>query len=351
MAPTPLEQILREQIDHLGPIRLDRFMDLCLTHPEHGYYSQASAIGGDSNQGDFITAPEVSQMFGEMIAVWIMSTWQALDQPDQLQLVELGPGRGTMMSDIMSVLKNQSALMSGLKLFVMDASETRWRDKLSSYHVTPLTDLQELDTSAPMIVIGNEFFDALPVRQFVRIGEGQDAQWGETHVYASDEGLGLCQTITALPAMLADEQALELEVLEHCAAAGFIVDTLAAKLREARGAALFLDYGYHHSPGQSTLQAVRGHEKVDPLSQPGETDLTTLVNFGMLKDAARAAGCQVSDITNQGDFLRALGIDQRSVDLAKANPDRAKEIGGQLHRLTADEEMGVLFKALSFWHI
>ena len=200
----------------------------------------------------------------------------------------------------------------------MDASETRWRDKLSSYDVTPLNDLEDLDTSIPMVAIGNEFFDALPVRQFVRIGEGQDAQWGETHIYASDEGWACAKPIQR-PAMLADEQTLELEVLEHCAAAGFIVDTLAAKLREARGAALFLDYGYHHSPGQSTLQAVRGHEKVDPLSQPGETDLTTLVNFGMLKDAARAAGCQVSDITNQGDFLRALGIDQRSVDLAKAN--------------------------------
>ena len=172
-------------------------MDLCLTHPEHGYYSQASAIGGDSNQ-DFITAPEVSQMFGEMIAVWIMSTWQALNQPDQLQLVELGPGRGTMMSDIMSVLKNQSALMSGLKLFVMDASETRWRDKLSSYDVTPLNDLEDLDTSIPMVVIGNEFFDALPVRQFVRIGEGQRLN-GAKHTSMRRMKVGLCQTITALP--------------------------------------------------------------------------------------------------------------------------------------------------------
>jgi len=348
---TPLERILREQIDQMGPIRLDRFMDLCLTHPDHGYYSQASAIGGDSNQGDFVTAPEVSQMFGEMIAVWIVSTWQALGQPERLNLIELGPGRGTMLADIMSVLKGQTALMAGLKLFVLDASDTRWREKLATYDVTPLNDLQDLDTNAPMIVIGNEFFDALPVRQFVRIGDDENAQWGETHVYAADDGLGLCQTITALPSMLADEKALELEVLEHCAAAGFIVDTLAAKLREARGGALFLDYGYHHSPGQSTLQAVRDHQKVDPLSEPGETDLTTLVNFGMLRDAARAAGCHVSDITNQGDFLRALGIDQRSVDLATANPARAKEIGGQLHRLTADEEMGVLFKALSFWHI
>ena len=178
MVPTPLEQILREQIDHLGPIRLDRFMDLCLTHPEHGYYSQASAIGGDSNQGDFITAPEVSQMFGEMIAVWIMSTWQALNQPDQLQLVELGPGRGHHDVRYHECLKKPVSLMSGLKLFVMDASETRWRDKLSSYDVTPLNDLEDLDTSIPMVVIGNEFFDALPVRQFVRIGEGPRGSMG-----------------------------------------------------------------------------------------------------------------------------------------------------------------------------
>ena len=348
---TPLEKIIREHIDQTGPIRLDRFMEFCLTHPDYGYYSQANAIGGASNSGDFITAPEVSQMFGEMLAVWIMSTWQALGQPERLGLIELGPGRGTMLADILSALKNQPALMSGLQLHVLDSNPTRWREKLSNHAVNHITRLDQLQTDVPLIAIGNEFFDALPVRQFVRIGEGAEAQWGETHIYADAENLGLCQTITALPAILDDDISASLEIVEHCAMAGFFVDILASTLRQNRGAALFLDYGYHHQPGQSTLQAVRGHEKVDPLSEPGRTDLTSLVNFGMLQAAARASGCQVSDITNQGDFLRALGIDQRSVDLARANPDRAAEIGRQLHQLTADEEMGVLFKALSFWYI
>lgn len=364
--PTPLEEVLFEQIEAGGPIRLDHYMDLCLSHPEHGYYAQHQAIGGaqDSDKpGDFITAPEVSQMFGEMLAVWVVSTWSALGSPGQLNLIELGPGRGTLMADMLSVLKNQSELMAGLNLYVVDVNAQRWQEKLGDYQVKRIDTLEDLDNQSPTIVVGNEFLDALPIRQFLRMGEVQEGaekaqpSWAETYVYHhKDEGpgkgpghLALCQSLAALPGGL--KVADDIEVFELNSQASRWADQIAARIKACGGAGLFIDYGYYHAPGQSTLQALRQHQSVDPLSTPGKADITALVDFSMLKAAATAGGCVVSDIVPQADFLRALGIDQRSADLARANPERAVELGQQLHRLTADDQMGQLFKAFSFWSL
>jgi SAM-dependent MidA family methyltransferase len=332
-----------------GPLTVERYMALCLGHPAHGYYMTRDPFGTD---GDFTTAPEVSQMFGELIGLWAAEVWRLMGAPRPFRLIELGPGRGTLMSDLLRAARIVPGLLEAADIHLVETSpalKARQQEKLSSAPV-PVTwhaALSEVQ-AGPAIVVANEFFDALPIRQYVRTEGG----WCERLVgLGEDEGLsfGLAAEADArLPHMgnIGD-------VLEWAGVALDIVQDLAARLVGQGGAALLIDYGHSASAFGDTLQAVKRHAFSDPLSEPGEADLTVHVDFARLTEAARSWGAAVHGSIPQSDFLRALGIEARAKALqANATADQAADVESALHRLTdaAPAGMGSLFKVIAISH-
>lgn len=327
---TPVEQLLRREIALSGPLTVARYMELCLAHPEHGYYRTRDPLG---RAGDFITAPEISQMFGEMIGIWIASVWEQMGRPE-FRLIELGPGRGTLMADARRVLtqlgvreaavpwlvETSPALMEEQAKRVKDA---RWAARLADV------------PGGAFILIANEFLDALPVRQFLKSREG----WRERLVGIRDDRLafGLSEPLPG------KDRAPVGAWREVSPAADAVTAEIAHRLAEARGAALIIDYGYRRAdrPEGPTLQAVRSHARTDPLERPGEADLTWLIDFDAVGSALKNADVRLGE---QGEFLARLGIGRRAAALADARPDEAGDIADALERLTAPEAMGRLFK-------
>ncbi|MCJ2083584.1 class I SAM-dependent methyltransferase [Methylobacterium sp. J-090] len=341
---TPLFAILREEILATGPIPLARYMDLCLGHPVHGYYRTRDPLGAS---GDFTTAPEISQMFGELIGIWIAATWGAMGAPADLVLVELGPGRGTLMADALRALARAApTLRPALHLVetspVLRAAQA---ERLSGFAPTWHEGLATLPPG-PALVVANEFFDALPVRQFQRTERG----WHERCVGLSPEGDRLAFGLSAEPDPRIDAHAPVGVTLTLPGAALDIVRTLARRLARDRGALLAIDYG-HARPGfGDSLQAVAQHRFVDPLAAPGEADLTTHVDFSALARAASAEGARVHGPIDQRDFLQALGLRERAEHLStKATPQQAVRIAAAVARLTDPTRrgMGSLFKVMA----
>ncbi len=344
---TALAEDIRERIRRDGPISIATYMELCLHHPEHGYYRRGRPIGAG---GDFITAPEVSQMFGELIGLWCAAVWQAMGEPQRLHLVELGPGRGTLLADALRAAGTVSAFRDAIDLHLVEVS-----DSLRAEQATMLADAQptwhdclETVPPGPVLVVANEFFDALPVRQFERI----DGTWQERVVALAPSPQALRFTTTGL---------VPVEVGLGCAPSGAIVErapareALAAALAERvaadRGATLVIDYGYEQAGPGDTLQAMRRHRRHDVLEDPGAADLTAHVDFSSLGTAARQAGASVFGPVHQRQFLRALGIDARASRLRQgASTQQATEIDAALRRLTGAHGMGALFKAMAFAH-
>ena len=339
---------LRVEIERLiafeGPMTVERYMALCLGHPVYGYYRTRDPLGA---QGDFTTAPEISQMFGELIGLWSAEVWRAMGEPSPVRLVELGPGRGTLMADALRAARVLPAFRSATAVHLVETSPAlRARQEAAlvpagasvSWH----GDLAEVP-DGPAIVVANEFFDALPIRQFV----GTERGWCERLVGLSEGGLAFG---------LAPEPARDVPLpvrpgatLEWPAAGVALIGTLAARLAAQGGAALIIDYGHARSGFGDTLQAVRAHAYADPLADPGEADLTAHVDFAMLASAARSAGVTVHGPVLQGDFLRALGIDARAAAIRqRATPVQGDAIDAAVARLTGSGEgqMGELFKVL-----
>jgi SAM-dependent MidA family methyltransferase len=324
---------------------VEAFMRLCLHDPEFGYYATRPALGPE---GDFITAPMVSQMFGELIGLWAVDTWTRLGQPAPFRLVEMGPGDGTLMADVLKAARVVPTFRACAEVWLVETSaplKARQQERLADHGLRWAKTLAEVPGDAPMIVIANELLDCLPARQFVRTERG----WAERRVGIDAAGaliFGLSPAPEGFtpPARLADVAPGAL--IEISPAQEALGTELGARIARDGGAALFIDYGRErHEPGD-TLQALMGHRKVDVLATAGEADLTVHADFPAFAAAARAAGAATTPIIGQGDFLRALGIDLRASALAKARPDQANVITRQHHRLTAPGEMGRLFKVV-----
>jgi SAM-dependent MidA family methyltransferase len=332
--PTPLARLIRAEIAATGPMTLARYMELCLLHPRHGLYATRDPLGAG---GHFVTAPEISQMFGELIGAWVASLWHEMGRP-AFRLVELGPGRGTLMADALRVLAAAGAARAA-EVWLVEASAALRAEQArrlpGARWAARLEDVPE----GPAIVLANEFLDALPVRQFLKTAEG----WRERVVgVAPDEQGALRWGLSdALPAHDAAPLAAWAEISP---AAALVTAEIARRLAAAPGAALIVDYGYRVAdrPPGPTLQALRNHAPADPLAAPGEADLTWLIDFDAVARGLAAAGARVA-VTGQGAFLARLGIGQRAAALARA-PGQAEATADALERLTGADAMGTRFK-------
>ncbi len=348
---TALEAILREMILESGPISLERYMALALGHPVHGYYRTKVAIGAE---GDFITAPEISQMFGELIGLWCVEVWRLMGAPASFHLVELGPGRGTLMSDALRAARIAPDFLAALDVHLVEISlplRERQRAALEGrgFKVAWHASVSEIPPG-PAIIIANEFFDALPVRHYLH----RDGGWRERLVGLDEEGrltfgLGAAHE-TAIAAQGEPDDILEVGV-----AALRLMTQLGVRIVTQGGALLAIDYGYSEPARGETLQAVRGHKFVDPLADPGEADLTAHVNFTALARAAKGAGAAVHGPLPQGQFLTRLGIFERAAILERgATPEQAAAINKALDRLAGEgpgfdvaTDMARLFKVIA----
>lgn len=338
-----LDQLIA-RIQNDGPISLSDYMGECLLHPQHGYYTAQTAIGAE---GDFTTAPEISQMFGELLGLSLAQCWLDQGAPTTFTLAELGPGRGTLMADLLRATKGVPGFHAALQIHLVEASprlRALQKTALEGFDVTWCDQVDELPQQ-PLFLVANEFFDALPIRQYVR---DQDA-WRERRIGLTAEGdlcfgLGPEAPQPALEHRLSDTKPDDLVELNPAAAP--IMASLSQRIGAHGGGALIVDYGDWRSLGD-TLQALQAHQPVDPLTAPGTVDLTAHVDFEPLCTVAKGAGCAFSKLTPQGIFLERLGITDRARALAARLEGAALENLIAAHRrLTHPEEMGNLFKVL-----
>ncbi|UZK65724.1 class I SAM-dependent methyltransferase [Sphingomonas sp. M1-B02] len=318
-----------------GPIPLSQYMGAANAH----YYATRDPLGA---RGDFTTAPEVSQMFGELIGLWLADLWDRAGRPPA-RYVELGPGRGTLAADALRAMAK--AGFEPPVDFVENSPTLRAAQAERVPHAEWSVDLVGLPDDAPLLVVANEFFDALPIRQLIATQEG----WRERLV--------ACQDTLFLP--IAGDRSFDMiippdlkhappgSILETSPATVAIVRGLAARLLAQGGAALIVDYGYEGPAVGDTLQAVRGHAYANPFEAPGEADLTAHVDFGTLREAAEVEGLVVHGPVTQGAFLTALGIAARTEALAAAAPERADDLAADRDRLIGEEAMGELFKVIA----
>jgi NADH dehydrogenase [ubiquinone] 1 alpha subcomplex assembly factor 7 len=338
---------LRRRMALEGPLNVARYMEEALGNPRHGYYPTRDPLGSD---GDFITAPEISQMFGELIGLWCAVVWQGMGGPSPLNLVELGPGRGTLMSDALRATRGVPGFAEAVRIHLVETSPALRRRQAQILGQQPQwhNDLGTLP-EGPMIVIANEFFDALPVRQFQRVDRGWCERLVDCHPETQEFRFVLSPPAAEpplIPASLRD--APPGAVFETCPAGVSMAHAMGAHVARWGGATLIIDYGHAESAIGETLQAVKGHAFHDVLTDPGEADLTTHVDFAMLGHAASQAGASAFGPVPQGNFLEALGMGARSQALlANATAEQAEDIRAAHRRLTHPDEMGTLFKALA----
>lgn len=343
-----LKDRLAREIALTGPMTVADFMTRCLHDPQDGYYATRPAIGAT---GDFITAPMISQMFGELIGLWAIELWNRLGAPERVRLVEVGPGDGTLMADALRAARLAPDFLEAVDLILIEpsaplrAAQARMLAD-SDVHPRWVSALDKVETDAPVILIANEVLDCLPARQFVRTEDG----WAERRVGVTDDNqlqFGLVKITGGFKRPEFDvEPGQTVEISEQQAAFG---RDLAALIKAASGAALLIDYGRSKAEAGDTLQALRRHQKVDPLADPGEADLTQWADFPTVLEAAVHAGADVTGCLGQGEFLHLLGIEARADRLKSGRPDAAPVIDRQLARLTGDDQMGTLFKACAIF--
>ncbi len=349
---TPLSEHIVAMIRQDGPLPMDSYMNLCLAHPEHGYYMARDPFG---RAGDFTTAPEISQIFGELVGIWCVSTWQTMQVPDPFNLIELGPGRGTMMADLLRAVKVMPGFLESVEVHLVETSPALRRLQTatlaqSGAQVHWHEDIESIP-DRPTLVIGNEFFDALPVRQlqYTEIG------WYERVIGLNRSGelqielAGDRVPDAALPDWMQDAEVGE--VAELSPARADYATRLARRVAGDGGALLVIDYG-HVRPGPGeTLQAVSRHNPIDTLGQPGECDLTAHVDFAALEDCFVDAGLSTFGPITQSQFLAGMGLAERLEMLTKRSGARERmKIVDAARRLVAGTEMGHLFKVLVATH-
>lgn len=352
-AATPLARRIAERIESFGPMSVAEYMATCLSDPQDGYYMGHDPFG---RGGDFITAPEISQVFGELIGLWCVATWQELGSPERFVLAELGPGRGTLMADALRAAQLRPGFGESAELVFLEISPTL-RD-IQQRSLSGLADpiwVDQVDDipDGPLIVIANEFFDALPIRQFIH----DDGHWAERMVGVDDDGKLIFGRGPRVELEWRGEDGPDAgvpdprpgSVLEIRPAGEAIVETLAGRMAAEGGAGLVIDYG-HLAPGLGdTLQAIYHQTQDDPLAHPGEADLTSHVDFAALAAAALSAGAPPRTPLEQGALLARLGILERAKQLAEDKETPVREmIAAAVERLVSEEQMGRLFKALAF---
>jgi NADH dehydrogenase [ubiquinone] 1 alpha subcomplex assembly factor 7 len=327
---------LRQQIETSGQISVAEFMRLANT----AYYGRSDPLGAE---GDFITAPEISQMFGEMVGIWLSDLWLR-HRPARCHYVELGPGRGTLAADALRTMQRFGWTPS--VHFVENSPALRAKQIQAVPDAMFHDTLESLPTDAPLVVVANEFFDALPVRQMVATQVG----WRERVVVRNNEA-----DFAAMPGDTATDDLIPEQfrsaalgsIYEVCPDASLIMQQLSARLAQQGGVMLVIDYGYTQPALGDTVQAVQSHQYADPFTNPGQLDLTAHVDFIELSNCAKKYGLLVAGPNDQGAWLSGLGIGQRAQILAAANPDRAADMIAARNRLVAPDDMGTLFKVLA----
>jgi SAM-dependent MidA family methyltransferase len=345
---------IRRLIRSAGPMPVSRYMELCLSHPQFGYYMTRDPLG---REGDFTTAPEVSQMFGELLGLWAAAVWKSMGMPNPVRLIELGPGRGTMMADMLRAIRVLPSFYQAVTVHLVEINPALIAKQKEALHgfrsgVTWHDSIADLPDGPP-IILANEYFDALPVHQAIRQQHG----WHE-RVIMLNEHDQLVFGVAPEPLHRFD---VLLPPLVRMAPVGAIFEwrptqeimRLARRVQEHRGAALIVDYGHVRSDAGDTFQAISRHSFADPLRNPGQADLTAHVDFQALALGAEDANARTHGPVEQGTFLKRLGIETRASTLmGKATPQMATDIAGALRRLTGTGrgEMGALFKVLGVSH-
>ena len=333
-----LEQLIRETIASEGPMRIDRYMALCLGHPQLGYYLTRDPLGAG---GDFLTAPEVSQMFGELIGIWAAGAFAAMGEPARFNLVELGPGRGTLMKDVLRTLRKAApACAAAAAVHLVETSpvlrniQRQAVGEGASWHAA-LEDVPE----GPMILFANEFFDALPIRQF----EKAAGEWRERVI-----GLAADRLVVGLGPAVPGGEGRDGDVVEFAPARGEVARHIGERLSRQPGAALIIDYGHLATAPGDTLQAMRAHGHVPVTEAPGACDITSHVDFEALAKAIAAGGAVPHPALTQRGFLLAMGLEARFGQLAQAAEPGLRDIlQRQMARLADESQMGNLFKVLA----
>jgi SAM-dependent MidA family methyltransferase len=335
-----LRSRLIEQIALEGPISVADYMNLCLFDARDGYYATRPALGAD---GDFITAPMISQMFGEMIGVWIAQTWHAMGAPANFRLIEIGGGDGTLMSDILRVIGRVEGLSTAVEIVMVDPSAPlRALQQARIPQARLVTQLADLADDQPLIIIANELLDCLPARQFVQTDKG----WHERVIGVVDGDLAFglvpidADAAPTYPALAGD-------LVEVSASQGRMVRDLALLIKKTTGAVLLIDYGRDRPEPGDTLQALHRHTKRGPLEAPGEDDLTMWADFELARKMAVVTDVKPSSIVTQAAFLTAMGLDARLAALSARNPAQASMLKRQYERLTSPDQMGDLFKVFA----
>jgi len=326
-------------------IPLDEYIAQCNTH----YYGARDSIGGI---GDFITAPEITQMFGEVLGAWVISRWVQMGRPTPFQLIELGPGKGTLMADVLRVLRQHPDIYAAVHIHLVETSpKLRAAQKQSLREFMPPVmwhdDIKHIPT-APFILLANEFFDALPIRQFVYTMAG----WQERGVRLQNEKLTWAsrEIPESEPPPLPRHLPTPVpgNMIETCPAMTTVLQTLAARMEQHPASALIIDYGYAVQNYGDTFQAVSQHQYADPLAQPGHQDLTAHVNFAEIEQFGAARGLQTAGPKGQGEFLINIGLQVRAEKLIAQSPapEDKLEVIEAAYRLTSSDEMGTLFKVI-----
>jgi NADH dehydrogenase [ubiquinone] 1 alpha subcomplex assembly factor 7 len=348
--PAQLAARLKERIAREGPISLHDYMEACLADREAGYYFTRQPIG---RAGDFITGPEISQVFGELIGAWTAAVWQGMGAPPRATIAELGPGRGTLIADALRVFKTVPKLLDAATIALIETSPALRAAQRKTLR-TAAARLQWFERTqdlpqGPLIVIANEFIDALPIRQFVRAG----GVWRERAVGIGPDGVfafcaGKNAGEDAFPAALRAMQPEDGAIAEIRPEAARLLEALAKRAKDAPVALLIVDYGHMESGFGDTLQAVRAHRYADPLADPGAADLTAHVDFAALKESASALGLAAYGPMPQGEFLLKLGLDARLERLCRdATAEQKAALVSGAARLADPRRMGVLFKVLA----
>ncbi len=343
--PNNLEKILIQKISEGGVLDLGEFIELALTHPEYGYYMYRDPFG---EAGDFTTAPEISQMFGEVIGAWVANIWMQMGRPTSFNLIEVGAGRGTLMADIMRSCKSVSGFADAAQIHFIEASKSlceKQSDALRPHNASWHNNIVDINVDRPCIILGNEFIDALPVEQLKRGEKG----WQKRVVIAENDNLSFDwqeadkDLIELLPQKTESNQLYEVSPSRKT-----FISECSNLLKKSGGVALFIDYGYVKSHYGDTLQAIKNHEFTEVLEDIGECDITTHVDFDALSRQVKSLGLTVEPIITQREFLSSIGIEIRASALKKISDNKA-DIAKDLERLIGRKHMGDLFKVMCFY--
>ena len=340
---TTLKDRLTAMIRASGPISVATYMDLCLHDRRHGYYATRPGLGED-----FITAPETSQIFGELIGLWAAHEWREMGAPERLSLIEIGPGRGTLMDDALRATRGVTSFHDSIDLHFIEPSpvlQTGLAERFDSVDAGFISELSEIPVDRPFVLIANEWLDCLPVQQLVRVGEA----WHERVI-----GLGNADQLTFglnpdpfPPEISPDQMADAIEIQPGLKT---LTETLRSLFDQTYGRALFIDYGTAQSIPDDTLRSYQTGQQIDPLAAPGDSDLTCDVDFARLQRLARGQGLRVDGPVSQSQFLLSLGAEARLNQLASQHPEQADALYVGVRKLVDPAEMGTSFQVLAIGH-